>query len=578
MNEGRPSRWMFAALGAILAAHLALLVHCAVRKSTCYDEGAHLAAGLAYLRHGEMSIYNQSPPLVRMWAAVPAYLAGAETPLAKRHRGDPPRSRHWIYFDEFQQLNLANLHRYVLWGRFMLIPASLAAGYVVFLWGRRLYGDLAGLIACAAWSFSPTVIAHGSTLGTDMPMSLAMLLSVAAWTWFARSGSLRAVLIASLAIALAHTIKFTALLLWPVLLGISLVLIFAGKARWRTCLTGGLLAIVVTFVVFNAAYGFRLMFDRLDQFDFDSQTMQRVQRVLPGGLPVPFHRDMMGGFDAQKWEAEGVYVTPLFGEGHFGGDWRYYPWLILTKTTAGGLALLVLGLISFAVRRPRIDELPLLVLAIGVALGMTLAAQINIGIRYLLPLYAPVIILLSRSTAIPRFKPIALLLACAIAVESLLATPRFHSFCNVIVQPWRAQVPDLDWGQSLIELREWMQANGQDRIGLLYFGSVDPAAYGITSDDPTQSLTSEYIAIARPYLDGLPVRGPDGFVFVRPWRRLRDAPVVAELGGIIVFRSSEVAGERGSPWVVRIGDWQEALGEPELLPVRNFNQRHDLGD
>jgi hypothetical protein len=454
---------------------------------------------------------------------------------------------------------------------------SLAAAAVVFAWARRLYGNLAGLIACAAWSFSSTVLAHGSTLGTDLPITVAMLLSVAAWTWFAQSGSLRAALAAALVIALAHTVKFTALLLWPILLGISLALIVAGKARWRTCLTGGIVAVLITFVVFNAVYGFGLMFDRLDLFDFDSRSMQAVQRILPGGLPLPFHRDMVQGFDAQKWEAEGVYVTPLFGAAHFGGDWRYYPWLILTKTSGGGLIFIMLGLVSFLWRRPTLDELPLLVLALGVALGMTLAARINIGIRYLLPLYPAAIILLARST-LPRTKALVLIAACAIAAETFISAPRFHSFCNLVARPWRVHVPDQDWGQSLIELRDWMRSNQQPRIGLLYFGSVDPAAYGIEYQDPTTTLTSQYVAIARPYLDGLPVRGPGGFVFVRPWRRLRDARPVANLGGMLIYRSGDVADPASRPWVVRIGDWQQAMREPQLLPLRNFNQRQSLGD
>src|SRR5262245_35968132 len=105
MQADRSKHWVYVALGAILAAHTALLLYCATSKSACYVEGVHLAAGLAYLRYGEMSIYNQSPPLVRMWGALPAYLGGARVPLAKHHRGDPARSRHWIYFDEFQQLN-----------------------------------------------------------------------------------------------------------------------------------------------------------------------------------------------------------------------------------------------------------------------------------------------------------------------------------------------------------------------------------------------------------------------------------------------------------------------------------------
>jgi hypothetical protein len=73
-----------AAVAGLLVVHLGLLASCAVNKSVCYDEGPHLAAGLAYLRYGEFSIYNLSPPPLRMLAAVPVYLlAEPNIPLAR---------------------------------------------------------------------------------------------------------------------------------------------------------------------------------------------------------------------------------------------------------------------------------------------------------------------------------------------------------------------------------------------------------------------------------------------------------------------------------------------------------------
>src|SRR5688572_4406456 len=68
------------AVAALIALHGALLVWAAVRNSVAYDEFAHLPAGVAYLRHGELSIYNQTPPLLRWWGAWPALLAGGAAP------------------------------------------------------------------------------------------------------------------------------------------------------------------------------------------------------------------------------------------------------------------------------------------------------------------------------------------------------------------------------------------------------------------------------------------------------------------------------------------------------------------
>lgn len=563
----------------MLFCHLALLVHCAINKSICFDEGAHFAAGLAYLKHGEMSIYNLSPPAVRYWVALPAYLAGADVPPAKRHRNEPDRIRTWNYFDAVRNTNLPYLHRYVLWGRFMNMPISLVVAVGIFIWSRKLYGDVAGLIACGVWSFSPTVIAHGSTLGTDMPLTAAMLLAIASWHAFLQTGSKSRAFLAAAAIALAHTIKFTAILLWPMLFIVAIPFIMRNRQRWRDVLAGATIAVVITFVVFNASYGFRLMGDRLDYFRFESATMQRVQRTLPAWLPMPFHRDAVRGFDAQKFEAESQYVTALFGRGYFGNSWMYYPWLVVTKSTIGGLVMLAIGVISFAWIKPRRDEWPLFVLAIGMLLGMTLAARINIGIRYLLPAFPAVIILISRATFILRLKTLMLIALVAIAVESLANTPRMHSFVNVAIRPRRWLVPDQDWGQSMIALRRWIDANNVDRVLLIGPNRLCPQPYGIPLVADVNDPAVKYVAISRCSLEGVPYISAHGFILVRPWRTLRETAPLADLGGIVVYDIETIRRcADGEPWLAVFNDWQDAVLDPKLAPIAGLRERLQLSD
>jgi hypothetical protein len=332
--------------------------------------------------------------------------------------------------------------------------------------------------------------------------------------------------------------------------------------------------------VFNASYGFGLFGERLSSFSFISDTMQTVQRALPGWLPVPLPRDAVLGFDSQRWEADALYPATLFGEGYFGGDWRYYPWLVLTQTTLGGVALLVLCAASFALRKPQAEEVPLLVLAAGVWLGMSVTAQINIGIRYLLPLYAPIIILMGRTLAggvasqSPRWLRASAWVATGLlVVESVVATPRFHSFCNLATRRWWREVPNQDWGQGLIHLRDWMREHDQDRIGLLYFGSVDPAIYGIDAADPFAPPSTQYVAVSRAMLEGIPAQTTQGFAFVRPWRRLRELVPTADLDGLLVFRAAEVAPDPAVPWAIRVHDWHEVLKEPTLIKLRNLDER-----
>ncbi len=385
--------------------------------------------------------------------------------------------------------------------------------------------------------------------------------------------------VAAATIALAHTIKFTALLLWPMLLIVAIPIIVRDRSRWRDVLAGATIAVVVTFVLFNASYGFRLMGDRLDYFRFDSTAMQRVHRTLPSWLPMPFHRDAVRGFDAQKFEAESQYVTGLFGRAYFGNSWMYYPWLVLTKSTIGGIALLALSAISLVIIRPRRDEWPLIVLAIGMLLGMTLAARINIGIRYLLPAFPAVIILMSRSVNVARMKPLMLIGLAALSIESLANTPRMHSFVNVTIRPWRWLVPDQDWGQSLIALRRWIDATDVDRVLLIGPSRLCPEPYGIPVHTDVNDPSFKHVAISRCSLDGVPNISAHGFLLVRPWRTLRRTAPLADLGGIVVYDIETIQRcSDGEPWLAGFNEWHDAVQDPKLAPIKGLRERLQMQD
>jgi dolichyl-phosphate-mannose-protein mannosyltransferase len=585
----------------LLVAHATLFSWCAIRKSICFDEGAHVAAGVAYWRWGELSVYDLSPPLMRFWDALPAYLSHPLIPAAKSLRDDPPTSRHWNYFLRFQQDNLHAIHRYVLMGRFMQLPISLGLAIGIWLVSRRLYGDWGGIISLGVYALDPTVLANASTVGTDLGITAALFASVVLWARFLRTGTLSSLALAALCVGAAHATKFNAPLVWPVLLA----MILFSKHRREGLIAFAIIAIAC-FAIVNLCYGFQLWGRPIGSFHFQSSLMQAVQRHLPGKFPVPLPQFMVEGFDAQKFEADGAYVSVLFGRARFGGDWRYYPWMLLCKTPMAELGLLVFALGARAPQTPvsecthddpdlrcasdgesgssgvpldpasaasssliskrlRPCEAPFLLLLLTIIIGMTLGTNINLGLRYLLPAYPPVIVLLSRLSR-PRWAWLIVLLC----VELALAAPRFHSYTNLAAR--NAILPDQDAGQSLIELRDWMQRQRVEQITLISGGLVDPAVYDIREksiDDPR----TQYVAIGKEFLLGVPARSSQGFVFVRHWRELQHAQPIADLGGIVIF-PAEATGD--DPWIRVVHSWEEAAKDPLALPIENLQDRRAL--
>jgi hypothetical protein len=181
----------------------------------------------------------------------------------------------------------------------------------------------------------------------------------------------------------------------------------------------------------------------------------------------------------------------LLGGYSMTGWWYYFPLAMLFKTPA---ATIVAGIGALLVMRwvPRRDAwlcvclgVPLLIYALSAMSG-----NLNLGVRHVLPLYPLMYIWIASVFARARSaKPQAAgiagaVIAVALAVESLVAYPNYIAFFNTAVGGSRggfALLSDsnLDWGQDLPLLARWQQEHPDVTLYLCYYGSTDPAAYGI---------------------------------------------------------------------------------------------------
>ena len=580
-REAKPTAepWAFA-VGAILLLHAALLAWSAVRNSVTFDEYAHLPAGVAYWKYREFSIHNLSPPLLRMLAAWPATLAGADAPPASSYRKYDERERHWVYAEAFQRSNVEHYHRDSVLGRLAMVPWSCLGAWIVFVWARQLYGAVGGVASCALYALDPNILAHASLVGTDAGVAVAMLGATYLWQRFCRAPDWRRALVASLAVAAAVLCKFTALLIVPVVLGVAAWAWWLDRRRWRELLAGLVLAGVVVVLGINLMYGYWRTFEPLGALELQSSAMRRVQSALPSWTPVPLPRNFVLGFDAQKYEADLRPPAYALGEQYRGARWYYYPLALACKLPLGtwALVIVIVGLISrFGIRR---DEWPLIIMLVVFAVGMALLAEVNVGLRYVLPILPPLFVLCGRvwDVRAPRLAPplaagvvadapaassgatrrpfprrriVGWALLALVGIESLAVAPRFLSFFNVAVGgPSRAQFilndSNFDWGQGLLDLRAWMRDNNVDRVGLAYFGRVDPALYGIAYTPLTEPGDEEFVAISSYYLTGMPHRlptpgGPTGYVKLSRYRELQRIQPLATVGRVMyVYRRSDV--------------------------------------
>jgi hypothetical protein len=517
---------------ALILLHAGLLTWSALANSVAVDEYAHLPAGVSYWRSGgHFSIYDQSPPLLRLIAAAPVVFAGAEAPPVAAFEAMPAKDRHWNYAYAFLRANADRYQRLFVIGRLPMILLSCLGAWIVYRWASSLYGPAAALLPCAVYVLCPNIAAHASLVGTDTGTAVFMLL--AAWLWwrFCRSRSKASWLGAALAIGAAHLCKFTALLLWPMLAGMALCVL--RNEPWRERRRGMLgfalgfaAAAVVTLLIVDLGYLFE-----------------------GTRLTMPLPRPLVEGFIAQRAEFQAGLASFLFGRQYAHSHWYYYPTALLLKTPLATLILLAAAMVR---RRFNRDEAAVLAALVIFLLGAIFLSGADLGVRYVLPALPLAFVLIGRiAKATWRAWPTALL--ALLLIENLLAAPWYLTSFNLLAGG-RSHAQTLlndsnfDWGTGLVALRQWMRDNHVERVQLGYFGRVDPTIYGIDYDLITQKSGEPYVAISSHYLVGLPYRLPtrDGFTgwISLPFReQLNSKPRVAVLAGgqMHIFRREDVA-------------------------------------
>jgi hypothetical protein len=89
---------------------------------------------------------------------------------------------------------------------------------------------------------------------------------------------------------------------------------------------------------------------------------------------------------------------------------------------------------------------------------------------------------------------VAILLA-GLGAETFAAYPDFIPFFNVAAGGTRGGLKllsdsNLDWGQDLPLVAQWERQHPDDAVYLVYFGTADPAYYGIRYFNTPGSMTS----------------------------------------------------------------------------------------
>jgi len=480
-------------------------------KSVTVDEFGHLAVGLNLLTTGDMRYASLNPPLMNALSALPLHLAGA--------RVTPPpelspalRQNFWANGYAFMNQRRDTYHDDFVRARYVTIGIVALLGLVVFAWGRLLAPacpNTAGLLAANLVWFSPEVLAHGQLVTTDAGLAAFMVFALFTLYLFLRRASWPRALATGVTLGLAQLVKFSAIFLFPAHAILLLVIVWREpQLRTRRFLLQAVAVFVVAGFVINAGYGFAQSGRPAGALAFKSRPFQALAQSWAGRLPIPLPAQFLIAFDQQSADALEIEHSFLFGRFYEGGRWYYFLALLAIKTPLPVLVLTALALFCALRKRglPRRDTLLLLLPGALVFVALSAFSQKQIGLRMILPSLVLGLVwaaaTLARAGRSPALRSAIGVLLVWLAVDLARVHPDYLAYFNQFVggpaNGYRfAGDSNLDWGQDLPALRDYMQQQKLERIQLLYYGRVDPAVYGIDYSVPFQSLEPGCLAISR---------------------------------------------------------------------------------
>jgi 4-amino-4-deoxy-L-arabinose transferase-like glycosyltransferase len=518
------SRVFWAATGLLLAYMGVVLVTTSRKESQTWDEAVHLMAGYLYWKTGDFEVNWEHPPLGKLLAAAPLLVLNPRLPLEH----EAWRARDFFGLAKiFLYKNRVPADTLLLAGRLPTMALALMLGAVLAVWTRRRFGAGPALLALFLYSLDPNLIAHGRYVTTDLIATLMIFSAVAAWTRFLETGRRRDLVLAGVVLGLALAAKYSALFL----LGLFPLLDLLWRRRLGGCIrawgaaaavAGAVVALVYWPETRRALAGEKWA---LFESTFPDTRFARALIWFGEKTRVPGHAYVLG-FDALVRTESGGRPSYVLGQVSRRGFWYYFPVAFAVKTPSAVLALLAISLalgvarlIRCGWRGVRPAWLALLA-APAVYFLLSILAGINIGLRHILPVYPFLFALVAASCWRRRLAPVLVILAGVHMYEHAGIYPHYLAFFNLPAGgaengPRYLVDSNIDWGQDLKKLKTYLDAQGAGEVRLSYFGTADPAYYGLRvldvpfTDDPYgRDSVDAIVAVSVTLLQG--VYTPDG--------------------------------------------------------------------
>jgi len=225
-------RWPLVILMIVIAA--LFMLDGAQTDSAITDERAHIPAGYGYVSQLDYRLNPEHPPIVKILAGAPLLFLDLNFPT-DHAAWQRDVNGQWTMGTAFLYESGNDADQIIFWSRMGPILLTLLLIILTYLWAKELIGRWWALLPTFLVAFSPTVLAHGHYVTTDIGAALGIFISIAAFVRFLHSPSKKRLMVAGLAFGVAQLLKYSAFLLVPYfLLLIGIFYVISVVNDWRT--------------------------------------------------------------------------------------------------------------------------------------------------------------------------------------------------------------------------------------------------------------------------------------------------------------------------------------------------------
>jgi hypothetical protein len=415
---------------AIVVAASTLMFRAAFEESAIMDEVAHIPAGYGYVKYLDFRLNPEHPPFLKALAAIPLLFADVRFPVDHTSWTKDVNGQ-WEAGAQFLYKYGNNADQIIHLARIFPILLTVLTIILIYIWSREIIGKWWALLPTVLFGLSPTVLAHGHYVTTDIAATFGIFLATYLFCKFLLHSSPQTLAWAGIGFGIAQLTKFSNALLIPFF--VIMTLIYAGvrvlgNKRWWYYIKSLIFIFIIGFAVVYAVY-----------FLFTINYPPARQLSDTSSILAPFKPHFMADIDIfmvknRLFRPFGEYFLGLLmvlqrsaggNTGYFLGDisntgwWYYFPTVLLIKEPLPSIIFLLFGLFFvfknvirswFAIPEgikskikgltdylgTHFPEFAMLVFII-IYWAYSMKSPLNIGVRHLIPTL-PLIYILTASS------------------------------------------------------------------------------------------------------------------------------------------------------------------------------------